>query len=110
MLVLTLLMLVACTPLSTKPFNPQKSKTTEEIVQAQLRAALPAGMKAPYSGMDCVKYVEYQIAECEVTLRCSSWRYRQLKRDWMRAKMMFNSRCYYSKDHIDQISRSRPGL
>ena len=107
-----ILFLAACTPLSTKPFDPTKSKTSEEIAQAQLMAALPAGMKAPYSGMDCEKYVEYQIAECEATFRCSAWRYRQLKRDLSQAKRHFNSQCLYSKYHIGQVFRvmGRRGL
>ncbi len=107
-----ILFLAACTPLSTIPFDPTKSKTSEEIAQAQIKALMPVGMKAPYSGMDCDKYVEYQIAECEATFRCSTWRYRQLKRDLQRLKKSYNSQCLYSKYHIDQVFRvmGRRGL
>lgn len=99
-LAVLLLGATACTPQSTRPFEPTKKVNVEE---EQRKSIVPGG--APFSGMDCLKQVEYQIAYCEATLSCSSMQYKRLKRAARRLNKGFRSQCLYSKDHIQEVYR-----
>ena len=96
----------SCTPLSTVPFDPSRKQSTEEIELAQLKSFMPAGMEDPYSGMDCMEYVEYQIAYCEATYQCTPRQYNAFKRDLSRLRKSYTSQCLYSKEHIQEVFRA----
>ena len=96
----------SCTPLSTVPFDPSRKQSAEEIELAQIKSLMPAGIEDPYSGMDCVEYVEYQIAYCEATYQCTLRQYRAFRRDRARLKKSSRSQCLYSKEHIQEVFRA----
>ncbi len=98
---LGLIICAACTPLSTRPFEPTKQVSVAE----EQRKTIVPGEGAPFSGMDCLALVEYQIAYCEATLSCTAMLYRRLNRALRRLNKGFRSQCLYSEDHIREVYR-----
>ena len=96
----------SCTPQSTMPFDPSRKQSSEELELQQIKSVMPAGMADPYSGMDCLDYVEYRIAYCEATYQCTIRQYRALKRDLVRLNKSYTSQCLYSKEHIQGVFRA----
>ena len=91
----------SCTPQSTVPFDPSKK---QDVAEEQRKTIVP-GAGAPFSGMDCLKQVEYQIAYCEATQACTSMLYSRLRRAARRLDKGFRSQCLYSEYHIKELYR-----
>ena len=96
-----LVSITACTPQSTVPFDPSKK---QDVAEEQKKTIVP-GAGAPFSGMDCLKQVEYQIAYCEATQACTSMLYNRLRRAARRLDKGYRSQCLYSEDHIKELYR-----
>ena len=92
---------LSCTPQSTVPFDPSKK---QDVAEEQRKTIVP-GAGAPFSGMDCLKQVEYQIAYCEATQACTSMLYNRLRRAARRLDKGYRSQCLYSEDHIKELYR-----
>ena len=92
---------LGCTPQSTVPFDPSKK---QDVAEEQRKTIVP-GAGAPFSGMDCLKQVEYQIAYCEATQACTSMLYNRLRRAARRLDKGYRSQCLYSEDHIKELYR-----
>ena len=100
-ILLVLIICTACTPLSTRPFEP----TLTQDVAAEQRKTIVEGKDAPHSGMDCRELIAYQIAYCEATLSCTAAQYNTLKRAARRLRGVSRSQCLYSKGHIQEVYR-----
>jgi len=99
---LTLLMLVvACHPLSTQPYEPTLK---QKVAQEQHKQS---GLSETYDGMDCYKYYESQLVRCDASWDCTARQKRILLRDATRVRASYSCRIYFSDRAKRMMSRGR---
>lgn len=86
---------------STHRFEPTKRQT---VAEGQRKSIVP-GANKPYSGMDCLKLMEYQLAYCDATQSCTALQYSQIKRAIRRLDKHFRSQCAYAPEQIRGVFR-----
>lgn len=92
MLMLTLLICVACTPLSTIPFDPNRKVSVEEQQVKQ------TGLPEIYSGMPCADYYKAQLGLCYSIFACPVRELREYQRGLQRTRTSFSCKIYFGND------------